>query len=69
MKKELKIIVVCMIIYTLNRLFKNYINIVVIGYICKCHLNDFLGGIVFCSYVNIILIKSNKRLLQNYYEL
>lgn len=69
MKKELKIIIICMIIYTANRLLKNYIDVPILGYICKCHLNDLLGGIVFCAYVNVILIKSNKKTLTKYWEL
>lgn len=48
-------------VYLINRFFKSYIDIPVLGYICNCHLNDFIGGIVFCIYLNMILIFSRKR--------
>lgn len=69
MKKELKIIIVCMIIYTINRLLKNYIAIPVMGYLCRCYLSDFICGIVFCSYFNLVLIKNGYRTITKYYQL
>ena len=35
---------------------KPYNDIPVIGYLCKYHLNDSLGAIVFCAYTNIVLL-------------
>ena len=58
-----------MIIYIINRCIKSYINVFILGYICKCHLNDFIGGIVFCSYINTILILNNKKTIDKYYQL
>lgn len=55
MKKEIQIIVLAMTIYAINRTTKMYNNIPFIGYLCKCHLNDCIGGIVFPAYVNIVL--------------
>lgn len=55
MKREIQIIVVAMTIYAINRITKTYNNIPVIGYLCKCHINDCIGGIVFSAYVNIVL--------------
>ena len=55
MKREIQIIIVSMIVYITNRITKSCNNIPFIGYMCKCYLNDFLGGIVFSSYVNIVL--------------
>lgn len=55
-KREIVIVVVALIIYIFNRVAKSYINIPLIDYICRNHLNDFLGGVVFCAYTNIILI-------------
>ena len=66
MKKDIKIIAVAFIIYIVNRLCKGYINIPVIGYFCKCHLNDYLGGVIFPSYVNILLIRTHRNPITNY---
>ena len=55
-RKDLRIIAISMAVYTVNRIFKNSIDIPVVGYLCRCHLNDFIGGIVFTAYVNILLI-------------
>lgn len=54
-----------MTIYLINRLLKSYITIPVIDYICKCHLNDFIGGIVFCIYTNIILVLFKRKPIIN----
>lgn len=59
--KELLFIIPMMIVYVLNRLFKNYIDIPVIGYLCRCHLNDFIGGGVFLCYINILLIMCKQK--------
>lgn len=47
-----------MSVYIVNRLTKAYNEIPYIGYLCKCHLNDFIGGVVFVAYVNILFEKS-----------
>ena len=58
-----------MLIYCINRVLKRYINIPVIGYLCKCHLNDFIGGIVFCAYFNLILIAFERQTINKYYQI
>lgn len=68
LKKESKILIAAMLIYFINRLIKNYIEIPIIGYLIKCHVNDFLGGIVFCAYVNVILIWGKRREIKKYYQ-
>ena len=60
LKRNLRLFVFCFPIYLLNRIFKSYVKIPVLGYICQCHLNDYIGGIVFCIYLNVLLIL-NKR--------
>ena len=55
MKKDIRIIVIAMIIYTVNRITKAYNSIPIIGYLCKCYVNDCIGGIVFPAYVNMVL--------------
>ncbi len=66
MKKEIRIIAVAFAIYIFNRLCKGYINIPLIGYLCKCHLNDYIGGIIFPAYVNILLIQTNRKPVKSY---
>ena len=56
-------------IYIINRIFKKYISLPIIGYICKNHLNDFIGGFLFCIYVNMILILNNKKPICKFYIL
>lgn len=53
---EIKFMVPAMCVYTLNRIIKNSIDIPVLGCLCKCHLNDFIGGGVFLCYTNMLLI-------------
>ena len=49
-----------LLVYLLNRfLLKHALtDIPVVSYILKCHLNDYLGGIAFICYVNLILLNS-----------
>ena len=55
MKKEITIIALSIILYEINKITKTHNNIPVIGYLCKCHLNDCIAGTVFPAYVNIVL--------------
>ena len=50
-----------MLVYILNRSIKDNITLPIIGYLCRCHLNDFIGGGVFLGYVNILLIISGRK--------
>lgn len=65
MKSNIYIIIFSLVVYTINRIFKSYIDIPVIGYLCKCHLNDYIGGIVFPAYVNILLYRAKYRPIKN----
>ena len=58
---ELQFVVPAMLVYILNRLIKDSITLPIIGYLCRCHLNDFIGGGVFLAYVNILLIISKRK--------
>ena len=60
--------------YILNRFFfkpyKIFVGVPVIEYLCKNHLNDFLGGSIFCIYVNFVLVFLAKiKPLSNYFLL
>lgn len=69
MKKDQKIVIICIIIYAINRVTKNYFDIPIVSYICRCYLSDFLGGILFPAYTNYILKKANKKTIEKYYQL
>ncbi len=58
---EQQFVVPAMLVYIINRLIKDSITLPIIGYLCRCHLNDFIGGGVFLGYVNILLIISNRK--------
>lgn len=60
MQKEQKIniciIVIALSIYSINRFTPLFLSIPYVGFVFRNHFNDFLGAIVFISYVNILLI-------------
>lgn len=55
-KYEVKILIITMLLYLVNRVTKSFINIPFIGYICRCYLDDFYGGIVFMAYINLLFL-------------
>lgn len=61
LKKNIIFSIIFFLIYILNRIFKSYINFPIISYICQYHLNDFIGGLLFCSYLNILLLLNHKK--------
>ena len=66
MKRNIYIIIFSLTVYTFNRIFKSYIDIPIIGCLCRCHLNDYIGGIVFPAYVNILLYRAKYKQIKNY---
>lgn len=69
LKKNIIASIIFFGLYLINRIIKSYINIPIIGYVCKCHLNDFFGGFLFCSYVNIVLLLGNRKPITNFFFL
>lgn len=61
LSKELIFLIPCLSVYFINRNLRNRISIPFIGYLCRCHLNDFLCGGVFLSYINILMIFCKKK--------
>lgn len=57
-KKDIIILVICCIIYTINRLWNKGIDV----YFLHCYLNDLIVGIAFPAYVNILLHFRNQRM-------
>ena len=58
---NIKIFLVFFPLYLINRLIKAYIEFPVLGYLCQCHLNDYIGGIIFCAYLNITIILGHRK--------
>ena len=67
--KSITIFLIFFFIYLINRILKKYISIPLIGYICKNHLNDFIGGFLFCIYINMLLVLNNKKPICKFYIL
>lgn len=59
------ILIFGIIIYFLNKRFCGYIPWQHIAYICKNHLNDFVCGLIFPAYINIILYLDERRTLKS----
>lgn len=58
-KKDLMFFIVPLILFQVNELIKADVQIPVLGYVLRCHFNDYLGGISFAAYLNFILSLSN----------
>ena len=58
-KKDLLFFLVPLILFQVNELIKADMQIPMIGYLLRCHFNDYLGGISFAGYLNFILSLSN----------
>ena len=58
---EVAYISVSVLIYVINRKFLIYTDIPVFSYLCQCHLNDFLCGGVFISYINLLFRFGNRK--------
>ena len=55
-----------MTLYCINRfIIKPIITIPVLNYLCRCHVNDYFGGIIFCAYLNSILICAKRETVKN----
>ena len=58
-KKDLLFFIVPLIFFQINELIKAEVQIPVLGYLLRCHFNDYLGGISFAAYLNFVLSLSN----------
>ena len=58
-KKDLLFFIVPLILFQVNELIKADVQIPVLGYLLRCHFNDYLGGISFAAYLNLVLSLSN----------
>ncbi len=50
-----------MTIYIINRFILKNLEIPYISYLLKNHLGDYIGGIVFCIYLNVILFIGKRK--------
>ena len=68
-KQNVIILLCCACLYCLNRFWlKKAIQLPVIGYVLRCHFNDFLAGIAILAYINVLLSisKYHEKLVATY---
>ena len=58
-KKDLLFFIVPLFLFQVNELIKSDVQLPVLGYLLRCHFNDYLGGISFAAYLNFVLSLSN----------
>ena len=69
LNNNIKLGLIVFIIYVLNRFILKSLDLPYISYFLKNHFNDFLGGILFCCYVNALLFYNKKKLITNFFLL
>ena len=58
-KADVIILIVSLMLYGINRLFlKEIIINPSFSYLLRCHVNDFLGGVCFIAYTDLVLAYS-----------
>ena len=60
-KKHIFVLIITMLIYIINRLILKNLEIPYIDYLLKNHLGDYIGGIVFCIYLNLIFFIGKRK--------
>lgn len=43
------------VLYAVNEQIKYRVSAPVVGYLLRCHVNDYLGGVAFAAYLNLIV--------------
>ena len=61
-KRNFYIIGITVILYVINQYIKTRIPVEFIRWFLSCYFNDFIGGITFAAYCNMIFGFYNKRL-------
>ena len=69
LNNNIKLGLIVFIIYVFNRFILKSLDLLFISYFLKNHFNDFLGGILFCCYVNALLFYNKKKLITNFFLL
>ncbi|WP_329385511.1 hypothetical protein [Anaerofustis butyriciformans] len=62
-KENIVVILLFLLLYFINQIFKNTIPMNLIGTFLSCYFNDIIGGAVFIAYCNIILSLNKKKVL------
>lgn len=57
-KINLLLFLLPLLLFLINEEIKYRVDVPYMGYLLKCHFNDFLGGISFAAYTNLILLFS-----------
>ena len=43
------------VLYAVNQQIKYEVTVPLLGYLLRCHFNDYLGGIAFAAYLNLVI--------------
>ena len=60
-KKNIIVSIIFFSIYLINRFINIYTNNNFINILFDYYLNDYIGGFLFCSYINVVLIIFHKK--------
>ena len=67
LKKHILVLIVAMTIYILNRFVLKGLEIQYLDYILKNHFGDYIGGLVFCIYLNMILVIGKRKPINKFW--
>lgn len=59
--------ILALLVYSINRFVLKLLELPLFDYILKNHFNDFLGGFIFCCYVNILMYYNRKKMITNFW--
>ena len=60
-KRHIFVLIVAMLLYIINRFILKNQELPYIDYLLKNHFGDYIGGIVFCIYLNLILFIGKRK--------
>lgn len=63
-RKNVSIIMVTIIIYVFNQMFKNTIPVISLKWFMTCYFNDIIGSVTFIAYCNLIFAMGNKNIVK-----
>ncbi len=69
LKKHLISVFLALFVYTLNRFYLKHLNIPYVGIFLKNQFSDLIGGFVFPSYVNTLLVTTNRLPIKRFFSL
>lgn len=59
--------ILALLVYSINRFVLKPLELPLFDYILQNHFNDFLGGFIFCCYVNTLMYYNRKKMITNFW--